>query len=129
MGKFPALSAVIFRCVGRRRRGGPTCFVKSKHNGRPAARANRARRPERALFGAVAGATRMGQEFGLRKERGRSVPRVECALSGGVPILEDELRSLEIMLGESLRQLLSGGPKAPKAGGSPMPRPHPRSAT
>ena len=102
--------------------------MKAKISGLPAARA-KARSPVRVLFGAETGATRMGQEFGLRKERGSSVPRVECALSGDVPILEDELRALEIMLGESLRQLLSGGPKAPKAGGSRKPEPYPPSAT
>jgi hypothetical protein len=114
-GKCPALSAVMLRCHRPPTAQGPTCRLKAKNRGLPAARAIRAQSPVEVLFGAETGATRMGQEFGERKEPTGALPLVDCDLSGNEPVGEDELRALEILLGESLKKLLSGGAKTSPA--------------
>lgn len=66
----------------------------------------------------------MRQEFGERKEPTGFLPLVDCDLSGKHPVGEDELRALEILLGESLRQLLSAGTKVPMGSASHNPDRH-----
>jgi hypothetical protein len=111
-GNIPALPAVS----PRRRRPpavrGLTCEVKAKHkSGSPAARANHARSPKRGPSGAETGA-RMGRSTELTEPSG-SARRLVLDLLAPIPITEGELRAVEIMLGNSLKELLAYTPKRP----------------
>ena len=94
--------------------GALTCQVKAKPKDSPAARANHARRLVRGPSGAETGAARMGRSIVERTEPIGSVRQVVLDLPESIPITEGELRAVEIMLGNSLKDLLADTSKRPQ---------------
>ena len=109
---LPALPAVIPRCRRPSAARAPHVPSEMQTKGSPAARANHARRPVRDPSGAETGATRMGRSIIERTEPIGSVRRLVLDLPDPIPVTEGELRAIEILLGNSLKDLLASTSKA-----------------